>query len=593
MSQSKKKSVDCVLIYRAIGNGQGRMEASKAMTWRIAFSDKTTGLAAVPQCLTSGDVFGDGSHRILIVSLDQKLICFEGQRMSHELTLPDMPSSVCVHYSGKSAGGLPLVAVGAGNGVFFFRNLRQYAKFTIPALYRSQRESEIYAQFQAGTLNLIDAQQELRHAKETNESLSSQSPAFIQADLSVKAIADRQRAVMQDPSSSDCVTALAAIKANAVETNKSTRLLIGTESRRLLLLDANDATIEKQWELDSPPSVIRTSGFLTGNSMIVVIARDRTIRLITNNSNVNSIRCESLPIDAAIVSECIYVALMSKVVQLLDFVGKRSGSVAFDSHIMSLVAVDVAHRQLPCCCVATENGELTFISKTERIDLLVLDEGISALYFGMVGREPYNLLSISKHGGLFLRSLSRIVAPKEDAEGKADKDEPPPALPVPPKTKLFVDHCESEKTGYVDMYHQWTNSVRYLKLLAANTYAQILEDSVVSPMDDVSFAVKVLGMGPDFVMNVTTVNSGGEPISLVKLIPRCNPKMYKITPAFIDLPTMVAGCNYTGRFIVESIDRDGKSDVVNLIATCPRFSIPLCSSIVQIPVSQFPITSVS
>jgi Bardet-Biedl syndrome 1 protein len=569
--------------------------ASRAMTWRVAFSDKTTGVAAVPQCLTSGDVFGDGSHRILIVSLEQKLICFEGQRMTHELALPDMPSSICVHYNGKSTGDseIPLVAVGAGNGVFFFLNLRQYAKFTLPPPYCSPDEAHIYDEFRAKTLTLVEAQQELRRARERDIPLCPQSLVFLQADLSSKAVADGHRQALEDLSATDCVTALAVIKANALDTNRTTRLLVGTESRSLLLLAPTDTAVEKKWELDSPASVIRTSGFMAGASTIVVVARDRTIRMITNLSTVNSIRCESLPIDVAICSDCIYLALMSGVVQLFDAVGKSTGCVAFDSHIISLVAVEISNRQLPCCCVATENGELTFIVKTERISTLGLDEGVSALYFGIVGREPYNLLSISKHGGLFLRTLSRIVGGRAEGADSDDKGDPPPPLPIPKKTKLFVDHCEAEKTGHREMYREWRNSLRYLKLLAANTYAQILEDSVVSPMDSVSFAVKVLGMGPDFVMNVTTSNTAPEPVTHVKLIPRYNPKIYRITPDFVDLPTMVAGCSYTGRFIIESLDREGKSDVVNLVPTCPQFTIPLCSSIVQVPVSQFPINAVA
>jgi Bardet-Biedl syndrome 1 protein len=294
-----------------------------------------------------------------------------------------------------------------------------------------------------------------------------------------------------------------------------------------------------------------------------------------------------LPVDAAIVSEHIYVALMSKVVKIFDSVCTVVGTIAFNSHIISLVAVDIANRQLPCCCVATGNGDLTFVSRTDRLMTMNLEEGVSALHFGTVGREPYNLLSISRHGGLFLRTLSRIVVPDESR--KSGADEPAPPIPIPKKTKLFVDRCEAERMGHREMYQKWRDSIRYLSFLAATTYAQILDDSVVSPMENVAFTVKVLGMGPDFVMNVTTVNSGKEPIPQVKLMPRHNPRMYRITPKFIDMPTLIGGCRYTGRFVVESKDPDGKSDVVNLIAISPEYAIPLCSSIVQIPVSQFPV----
>jgi Bardet-Biedl syndrome 1 protein len=434
---------------------------------------------------------------------------------------------------------------------------------------------------------MIECQQELKQLKESGGLLCSQSMAFLQADLSLKAVSDRYRPILENLSSTDCVTALSVIRCNAIETDQSTPLLVGTESRSLILLDAADSAIETQWKLDSPPSAIRTSGFMNGTSMIVVVGRDRTVQLISNKSDNNSIRCESLPIDAAIVGEYIYVALMSKVVKIFDSVCKVVGTIAFDTHIISLVAVDIANRQLPCCCVATGNGDLTFISRTERLLSINLEEGISALHFGIVGREPYNLLSISKHGGLFLRTLSRIVLPEEPKN--ADAGEAVPPIPIPKKTKLYVDKCEAERAGHKEMYQKWRDSIRYLTLLAANTYAQILDDSVVSPMENITFTVKVLGMGPDFVMNVTTVNSGKEPIAQVKLISRYNPKIYRIAPPFIDMPTLIGGCSYTARFVVTSIDRDGKSDVVNLIAICPEYTIPLCSSIVQIPVSQFPV----
>lgn len=560
------------------------MTDSNALNWRIAFSDKTTGVAAVPQCLTSGDVFGDGAHRILIVTLDQKLICFEGQRMTHDIPLPDLPSSICVHYSGRSSTSIPLVAVGAGNAVFFFLNLRQYSKFTLPPPFKSADEAKIYQDFTSGAITLVELQQELQRAKKRQTPLCPLSISFLQVDVSTRAQNDRYKALMSDISSQDCVTALASIPCNATG-DKATRLLIGTESRSLLLLDPTDTVVEKTWELGAPASAIRTAGTMAGISMIVVMTRDRSIKLISNMSSVTPIHCDSLPIDLAICSNYIYVALMSKVVKVYDSVGSRVASICFDHHIISLASVDIKNRQYPYCCVATDNGELTFINMGERVSSMKVEEGVSAMFFGNVGREPNNLLTISKQGGLFLRTLSRLASSSKVEQVEDDCVGP---IPVPKKTKLFLDKCNHEKSEYKNMYKEWRNSLRYISLLSVNTYAQILQESVASTLDDVSFSVKVLGMGPEFVLEVTTVNSGKDTIGMVKVIAKYNPKMYKVTPAFVDLPGMVGGYEYTARFCVTSIDRDGKSDVVNVVATSPQFTTPLCSSIVQIPVSQFP-----
>lgn len=564
------------------------MSNSKNLNWRSAFSEKTTGVAAVPGCLTSGDVFGDGDHRILIISLDQRLLCFEGPRMTHEIALPDMPSSVCVHYSGNSQTSIPLVAVGAGNSIYFFLNLRQYSKFVLPPPFKSEKEEEIYKQFIEANLTLTELQQELARAKEQEAVLCPQSLAFLVADLSTKQATERYRALMTDISSTDCITALSTIKNNAVGEDLSTHLLVGTESRTLLLLDAKDSAVEKKWELGAPASSIRTQGYLTGSSLIAVITRDRSLRIISNLSDhITQIPCESLPVDVAISSGNIYVALVSKLVKIFDPVGKLLETVSFEEHIISLAAVSVENRQFNVCCVATANGNMTFIDNAETVSTLELEEGISAMYFGRVGREPENLLTISKHGGLFLRTLSRVPSLTKQ-EKKTDTNTVSP-LPIPKKTNLFLEQCKKERANAEEMYDDWKNSLRYIYLLSSNTYAQILEDSVVSPIDNVSFSVKVLGMGPDFLMNVTTINSGSEAISNIKVIPKYNKQVYKVNPAFIDLPTMVGGYQYTAKFNVESIERDGKSDVINVIAISPQYTIPFCSSIVQIPVSQFPI----
>ena len=212
-----------------------------------------------------------------------------------------MPSGICIHYSGKLKGGIPLVAVGAGNSVLFYLNMRDYSKFSLPPPFKSKDEENIYEQFKLGTLTLSDMQQELKTAKERGVPLCQQSISFLRADLSTKTACDKRREVLLKISESDCVTTLSSIKVNAIGNDYSTRILIGTESRSLLLLDAKDSKVEKKWELGAPPSVIRASGFQSGNSLIAVITRDRSIRLISNMTDeIACVGCESLPVDVAI-----------------------------------------------------------------------------------------------------------------------------------------------------------------------------------------------------------------------------------------------------------------------------------------------------
>lgn len=565
------------------------MSNENQLTWTIAFSDKTTGIAAVPQCLASGDVFGDGNSRILVATLDQKLICFDGARMTHNITIPDMPSSICVHYNSSSSASLPLVAVGAGNNILFFLNLRQYSKFTLPPPFKCQEEETVYTNLiaQVEGYSIEQAQLELKQLKERKLALSTTSLSFIAADLKQNNVQNRYKELFSDISSLDCVTAMASIKNNALEEDKSTRLLVGTESRTLLLLDSKDTKVDKKWEFDSPPSAIIASGYMSGSSIIVVVCRDRTVKVISNLSDRPAlIHCNSLPIDVAVCGGLVYIALMSQNLQVYDITGRLQDTVSFDEQIISLATVSVDERQLQLCCVATAKGNLTFLSSGKITSTNNFPEGISALYFGKVGREPNNLLTISSYGGLYMRTLSRhqqkaVEAPKTEA--------PVAPIPIPRKSQLFLEQCEREKKDAAKMYDEWQNSLRYLSMLSANAYAQILETSVLSPIDSVTFNAKVLGMGPSFVLQVNVTNTGKDPVPYLTMIPQFNDQFYRVEPASVSMPTLIGGYKYSTKFAVESIDRDGKADVITVSAVSSQYSIPLGTCSVQMPVSQFPV----
>jgi len=558
------------------------------LSWIVAFSDKTAGIHSVPQCMTTGDVFGDGNFRILIASLDQKLICFDGPRITQQMVIPDMPSCLCVHYSGSSSSSLPLVAVGAGNSIFFFLNLRQFSKFSLPPPFKTPDEESLFAEYKKeGGISIIELQHHLKQIKASGKALCSQSLAFINADLSNRAISDRYVSILENIASSDCITTMASIKCNALHEDKATRLLIGTESKSIFLLDAKDTSVERTWDLDAPPSTIRASGYLAGASTIAIICRDSILRIISNmNEHPISVRCDSIPIDVAISSSTIYVALMSMCVKVFDSLGKLLHVISFDRHILCVIPVVIEERQLSMCCVACANGQISFLEKNTVNTTMELEEGISSIFFGRVGRETNNLLMLSSYGGLYLRILSRINTKKTSESPKFDVVAP---LPIPRKNQLFLQQTQYEQKNSKEMYHAWQNTMRYLMMISVNTYAQIIESSVLSPIDDISFTVDILGMGPSFIIVVYVSNTGKEIIDNINVIIKHEKSMYKVNPSLVVIPSLQGGCKYSARFNISSINKEGKTDSIHIVSTSPKFPVPLYSSNISMPVSQFPV----
>ena len=565
------------------------MSETNVLTFSNSFSDKSACILSVPQCITTGDISGDGNYRILIATVDQKLLCFDGSRRTHEVTIPEIPSSVCVHYSTGSIASLPLVAVGAGNSILFYLNLRQYSKFVLPPPYKCDEEMRVYETFKVDN-DILKAKNDLRELNSSGKPLTSHSLSFISADLSYKNVMNRYIKILSDICATDCVTCITTIKANVLAENKATRLLVGTESRYLFLLDSKDTYVEKRWEFTAAPSTIKASGFMSGTSLIVVLCRDRIVRVITNLSErYLSLRCDSLPVDVAICGELIYVALMSQCVKMYDSAGKELNTVFIENNIVSLDSLDVEEQQLSLCVVACNNGDIIFIDKGSIFSTSHFEEGITALFFGRVGRQPNNILSISKNNGLYLRNLSR-VAPVVKTKKESVQLDP---IPIPKKNQLFLQDCENERQNDVKMFDEWNNSVRYLQMLTANNYAQILESSVLSPIDDINFTSKLLGMGPAFILHCTALNTGKRPVNLINIALKHDTGMYRVFPNCVQLPTLVSGYKYMAKFRIEALNPEGKTDTIQIIATSPYHNVPLCLINVQMPVPQFPVNSVN
>lgn len=564
------------------------MSENPGLGFLLSFAEPSTSMFVVPQAVTSGDIFGDGNNRIIFVTLEQKLVCFDGSRMTHEIVLPDFPSSICIHHNGKTSSTLPLVCVGAGSSVFFYLNLRQFAKFDLPLPFRSDEEKSLYLRLsQENTLTCLDLQNELKQLKSQNKPLSPPSISLLSADLTDPTVFHRFDKLVHEAENNDCVTCLAVIKSNAVPEDLSTKLFVGTESNQLFLLNNNNQEIEKKWELGAPPSTIRTSGFLSGSSTVAIICRDRFLRIISNLSNqILQVSCESLPVDVAVAGGNIYVALMSKNIRIFDSSSKMIGSISFDQHIVSLASVELLDRQISLCCVALIDGNVFFLERGVLYSSHQFENGISSVTFGKIGREPFNLLIFSNDGGIYLRSLSRLASKKKDKKRQPTSVQP---IPVPRNSKLYLNQVNYEKEHSVEMFDAFTNSLRYLHMLTLSTYSDIIQDSAISPIEDITFSFTVAGMGPTFVVDLLATNTGNNPLLDVIVFPKYQKDLFYVEPSSLNLPNLLGGSKTSGRFEVRCLDREGKTGPVTIFAVSPLFSSPLCSSVVQIPVSQFPI----
>ena len=356
----------------------------------------------------------------------------------------------------------PAIGVASGPFVFIYRNLRPYFKFTVPPVEIDPTEAEIWKGLRAESdlEKVAQACEMLTAARDNGTPLSARS-------LDLLAIEDADsrfayvEAVKEQPHRQDTViTCMSTMPKNSEEPDAVSSLVIGTESRLLIILDPAATTKLCQVELASVPIFICVTGTFDVDWRVVAACRDGRVYTITIGDHRGvavirkpNIELETQPCGLARVDKSIYVATMDSTLHCYTLKGKKAFSLHLDHKITNLESFHVRKQRIvQGVLVALDNGEVRMYREKTLITTLHVHEPIAALRFGQYGREESSLVVLSKNGGLFVKMLQRNA----NLEASAAAAGPPPEqdipLNIPKKTRVYVDQTTREKEMAIDMH---------------------------------------------------------------------------------------------------------------------------------------------
>ena len=356
----------------------------------------------------------------------------------------------------------PAIGVASGPFVFIYRNLRPYFKFTVPPVEIDPTEAEIWKGLRAESdlEKVAQACEMLTAARDNGTPLSARS-------LDLLAIEDADsrfayvEAVKEQPHRQDTViTCMSTMPKNSEEPDAVSSLVIGTESRLLIILDPAATTKLCQVELASVPIFICVTGTFDVDWRVVAACRDGRVYTITIGDHRGvavirkpNIELETQPCGLARVDKSIYVATMDSTLHCYTLKGKKAFSLHLDHKITNLESFHVRKQRIvQGVLVALDNGEVRMYREKTLITTLHVHEPIAALRFGQYGREESSLVVLSKNGGLFVKMLQRSA----NLEASAAAAGPPPEqdipLNIPKKTRVYVDQTTREKEMAIDMH---------------------------------------------------------------------------------------------------------------------------------------------
>ncbi|WAR19476.1 BBS1-like protein [Mya arenaria] len=154
-------------------------------------------------------------------------------------------------------------------------------------------------------------------------------------------------------------------------------------------------------------------------------------------------------------------------------VGKKMWTVKLPKAITTIEVVDYKPKGFKAVLVALASGEVHVFKEKYLVDIIKVDDVVTAMRFGRFGREDGALIMVTQSGGLMIKILKRTaVFEEKDLSGG-----PPAAqnikLNVPKKTKLFVDQTLRERENAVPMLVPGLN-------YAFETYIECLNDKGIS-----------------------------------------------------------------------------------------------------------------
>ena len=363
-------------------------------TWLSAWSDPVANIYTFQNCIKLVDLYGDFDDKLIIADQERKLKIYKGTSLISEHTLLDFPCAIASYYSDKSSPHIPALAVGSGNFVYIYRNLRPYYKFVLPNVELKNIEIETWANLSAGNVALEQAVNVLTEARDNGTFLSSRSMDLIslpdiqlQQELvnSTKSIPLVQHTV---------VTCIETVCKDTEDSKGICSLVVGTEHGEVLILEPSGTAISKRIVVsNSAPAFIASQGLLDVDYRIVVATRSGNIYSIKNGKvQGNPIELETMPCGLLIIDKHLIVGCMDNVVHSFHVKGKKNYSIYLPAAILCMTVMELKlSKNIKCLLVSLANGEVRVYNGKLLINTLKVDDPVVAMQFGRYGREDSTL----------------------------------------------------------------------------------------------------------------------------------------------------------------------------------------------------------
>jgi Bardet-Biedl syndrome 1 protein len=402
------------------------------------------------------DLHADGEYRLLVADATGGLKIFKGTQLVRvkKWRDPGAPVAISSFYPTTNAPQIPNVAVASGSYVYIYRNMKPHYKFTLPPLQLTPLEEGVWTGFASDQLTAQEAINRLAEAARRGTPLSVRSSTLLEMQNTQQRVAFMQAQKTQAFKQMTVATCMTTVFKSLEQERAVSQLVIGTEAGNVHVLNAAGTAIVTTVALPSTPVCMAVVGTYEVEYRVVVACRNGNIYMIKKGRLLSStIELETQAVDLVIIDKSIVVACMDKTLHCFHFKGKKRFTLQMPAPITNLetMKLKVIHG-LTALLVALSNGELRLYNKSQLVDTLQCGEAMTAVRFGSYGREQNSLILVSTSGALSIKMLQRQAKFTGGSGSKGPPAEQDIPLPVPTKTRLYLQQVGSQSRSLPGHY---------------------------------------------------------------------------------------------------------------------------------------------
>lgn len=572
--------------------GEGTEEGRKAKEQFLnAWSDPLAGVKALPGCIHTADVYGDGDWRLLVATRNKQLKVWKGTSLHSEHNLLDRPTGVVSYYPGNKDRGKPTVAVAAGEHIFFYREMRPLAKYTLAPVELSKDEHAMWEQYQHGKMTAEEMADRIEEIRARGERLSDTSLELLR--LSTKEMredfAERYQAVPLVQKTT--LTAICAGFRSHNEPNAQGHVICATEHGDALALTSSGTDCQWRAKLPSAAVFMTCAGPLESEGRVIAACRNGRTYAFSRWVE-PSFLCawRSMPVGMTVQGKKVYAACMDGTLQASSLSGKSNLRVDLHGKPTCLEPVSLERTgSTTMVAVCLVSGQVKLFSGKSLVATASLPEPATALRFGQFGREDGCLCASLRSGGLTVKILPRSVSLDSSKSGSNQTGPPPEQeepLPVPKKSRLFAENAQRERQECVEMHRAFQRDLSLLRLSAARAYVKVLTDGQgpsanASGHSPLRLQCNVRGMGPEFKARLSLHNAGSRAIKDVPLLLSCDvPEA--LDRSHLHMPILLPGGTHVEEVGVRS-SPDEPVESIKVFVVNTSSTVPYLSALVKLP----------